>query len=236
LALPAIQADLGSSLTELQWTIDAYTLVLASLLMLAGSTADRFGRRKIFQIGLVTFGAGSLLCSVAPNTATLIGFRMVQAVGGSMLNPVAMSIITNVFTGRAERAKAIGIWGGVVGLSFALGPVIGGILVGGIGWRSIFWINVPVAIAAVILTFRFVPESRAPRPRRFDPACPPPRPGWPPRSRPPAVRSVRLLASPCSDPWLSPGSSGRSTPASPRPVGLPGSSSPSAECWSSRWG
>src|SRR6478609_2279939 len=170
LALPAIQADLGSSLTELQWTIDAYTLVLASLLMLAGSTADRFGRRKIFQIGLVTFGAGSLLCSVAPNTATLIGFRMVQAVGGSMLNPVAMSIITNVFTGRAERAKAIGIWGGVVGLSFALGPVIGGILVGGIGWRSIFWINVPVAIAAVILTFRFVPESRAPRPRRFDPA------------------------------------------------------------------
>src|ERR1700712_2899872 len=143
LALPAIQLDLGSSLTGLQWTIDAYTLVLASLLMLAGATADRVGRRKIFQIGLATFSIGSLMCSVAPNTGTLIAFRMVQAVGGSMLNPVVMSIITNVFTERKERAKAIGIWGGVVGLSFALGPVVGGVLVDGIGWRGIFWINGP---------------------------------------------------------------------------------------------
>ena len=169
LALPAIQLDLGSSLTGLQWTIDAYTLVLASLLMLAGSTADRVGRRKIFQIGLATFSVGSLLCSVAPNTGTLIAFRMVQAVGGSMLNPVAMSIITNVFTERKERAKAIGVWGGVIGLSFALGPVIGGVLVTAVGWRSIFWINVPVGIAAIILTVIFVPESRAAHPRRLDP-------------------------------------------------------------------
>ncbi|MET0865910.1 MAG: MFS transporter [Nakamurella sp.] len=169
LALPAIQANLGSSLSGLQWTIDAYTLVLASLLMLAGSTADRVGRRRIFQIGLATFSIGSLLCSVAPNTGTLIAFRMVQAVGGSMLNPVAMSIITNVFTERKERAKAIGIWGGVVGLSFALGPVIGGVLVSAVGWRSIFWINIPVGIAAIILTFIFVPESKAARPRRLDP-------------------------------------------------------------------
>lgn len=169
LALPAIQLDLGSSLTGLQWIIDAYTLVLASLLMLAGSTADRVGRRKVFQIGLATFSVGSLLCSVAPNTGTLIGFRMVQAVGGSMLNPVAMSIITNVFTERKERAKAIGVWGGVVGLSFALGPVIGGVLVTGVGWRSIFWINVPVGIAAIVLTILFVPESKAAHPRRPDP-------------------------------------------------------------------
>src|SRR6195952_1190218 len=169
LALPAIQLDLGSSLTGLQWTIDAYTLVLASLLMLAGATADRVGRRKIFQIGLATFSIGSLMCSVAPNTETLIAFRMVQAVGGSMMNPVAMSIITNVFTERKERAKAIGVWGGVVGLSFALGPVIGGVLVTGVGWRSIFWINVPVGIAAIILTFIFVPESKAAQPRRLDP-------------------------------------------------------------------
>ena len=170
LALPSIQQDLGSSLTGLQWTIDAYTLVLASLLMLAGSTADRVGRRKIFQIGLATFSVGSLLCSVAPNTGLLIGARMLQAVGGSMLNPVAMSIITNVFTERKERAKAIGVWGGVVGLSFALGPVAGGFLVDGIGWRSIFWINVPIGIAAIVLTMIFVPESKAAKPRRLDPA------------------------------------------------------------------
>lgn len=170
LALPSIQKDLGSSITELQWTIDAYTLVLASLLMLAGSTADRVGRRKIFQIGLATFSLGSLLCSIAPNTGTLIIFRMLQAVGGSMLNPVALSIVTNVFTERKERAKAIGVWGGVVGLSFALGPVVGGVLVDGIGWRSIFWLNVPIGVLAIALTFRFVPESRAGKARRLDPA------------------------------------------------------------------
>ena len=170
LALPAIQRDLDSSLTGLQWTVDAYTLVVASLLMLAGSVADRVGRRKVFQLGLATFSIGSLLCSLAPNTGTLIAFRMVQAVGGSMLNPVAMSIITNVFTERKERARAIGVWGGVIGLSFALGPVIGGILVTSVGWRSIFWINVPVGIAAIVLTFIFVSESKAARPRRLDPA------------------------------------------------------------------
>ncbi|GAA0606651.1 MFS transporter [Kutzneria viridogrisea] len=169
LALPDIQRDLDASVSGLQWTIDAYTLVLASLLMLSGSTADRFGRRRTFQVGLVLFSLGSLLCSVAPNTGSLIAFRMVQAVGGSMLNPVAMSIITNTFTEPRERARAIGVWGGVVGLSMALGPVVGGALVGSVGWRSIFWINVPVGVAAVVLAALFVPESRAARPRRMDP-------------------------------------------------------------------
>ncbi|AHH95850.1 MFS transporter [Kutzneria albida] len=169
LALPDIQRDLNASVSGLQWTIDAYTLVLASLLMLSGSTADRFGRRRTFQVGLVLFSLGSLLCSVAPNTGSLIAFRMVQAVGGSMLNPVAMSIITNTFTEPRERARAIGVWGGVVGLSMALGPVVGGALVGAVGWRSIFWINVPVGVAAVVLAALFVPESRAARPRRMDP-------------------------------------------------------------------
>jgi EmrB/QacA subfamily drug resistance transporter len=170
LALPSIRRDLGSSLSGLQWVIDAYTLVLASLLMLGGSTGDRVGRRRTFQTGLVLFGGGSLLCSLAPTTGWLIAFRAVQAVGGSMLNPVAMSIITNVFTDRAERAKAIGVWGSVIGLSMALGPLLGGVLVEAVGWRSVFWINVPVTVAVVLLTARFVPESRAPRPRRFDPA------------------------------------------------------------------
>jgi EmrB/QacA subfamily drug resistance transporter len=167
-ALPSIRTDLNVSLSGLQWTIDAYILVLASLLMLSGSTADRFGRRRTFQTGLVLFTLGSLLCSLAPGLSWLIAFRMVQAVGGSMLNPVAMSIITNVFTEPGERARAIGVWGGVVGISLGLGPVVGGVLIETVGWRSIFWINIPIGLAAIGLTARFVPESRAPRARRVD--------------------------------------------------------------------
>jgi EmrB/QacA subfamily drug resistance transporter len=169
IALPSIRRDLHASVSGLQWTIDAYTLVLASLLILAGSTADRVGRRRTFQTGLVLFTAGSLLCSLAPGLGWLVVFRMVQAIGGCMLNPVAMSIITNVFTEPGERAQAIGVWGGVVGISLALGPVLGGALVDSLGWRSIFWINIPVGLAAALLAARYVPESRAPHPRRVDP-------------------------------------------------------------------
>jgi EmrB/QacA subfamily drug resistance transporter len=171
LALPAIRSELGASVSKLQWTIDAYTLVLASLLMVSGSTADRVGRRRTFQAGLVIFGLGSLLCGFAPTIDLLIVFRMVQAIGGSMLNPVAMSIITNTFTDPRERAQAIGVWGGVVGLSMAVGPVVGGALVDSVGWRFIFWINVPVTIAAVLMTAFFVSESRAAVPRRIDPVA-----------------------------------------------------------------
>ncbi|MFF2009034.1 MFS transporter [Streptomyces sp. NPDC058195] len=168
-ALPSMQKELHATVAGMQWTIDAYTLVLASLLMLAGSTADRIGRRRVFKAGLVLFTLGSLLCSVAPNLESLVAFRMVQAVGGSMLNPVAMSIITNTFTDPRERARAIGVWGGVVGISMAAGPVVGGLLVDSVGWRSIFWINLPVGLAALLLTWAYVPESRAPKPRRPDP-------------------------------------------------------------------
>src|ERR1700727_2777724 len=135
-ALPSIGRDFHSSVSGLQWTLDAYTLVLASLLMLSGSTADRLGRKRTFVIGLVIFSAGSLLCSLAPTLGCLVAFRMIQAIGGSMLNPVAMSIIRNVFTDARERAQAIGVWGATGGISLAL---------------------------------RFVPESRAPHPRRLDP-------------------------------------------------------------------
>jgi EmrB/QacA subfamily drug resistance transporter len=168
-ALPSIQRTLHASVSGLQWTIDAYTLVIACLLMLSGSLADRFGRRRVFQIGLAAFSLGSLLCSVAPSLGWLIAFRGLQAIGGSMLNPVAMSIIRNVFEDPKERAKAIGMWGSVAGLSLASGPVVGGLLVSGLGWRSIFWINVPVGLIAIALTQRFVLESRAERPRRLDP-------------------------------------------------------------------
>ncbi|MEU9417013.1 MFS transporter [Streptomyces sp. NPDC048272] len=168
-ALPSIRHDLDASVAGMQWTIDAYTLVLASLLMLAGSTGDRLGRRRIFALGLVLFTAGSLLCSLAPSLEWLVVFRMLQAVGGSMLNPVAMSIITNTFTDPKERARAIGVWGAVVGISMAAGPLIGGLLVDTVGWRSIFWINLPIGLLALVLTLRYVPESRAAHARRPDP-------------------------------------------------------------------
>ncbi|MEV4422348.1 MFS transporter [Patulibacter sp. NPDC049589] len=168
-ALPDLRRDLGASTAELQWSVSAYTLVLASLLMLSGSTADRIGRARMFQIGLTLFSLGSLLCSVAPNVELLIVFRMLQGVGGSMLNPVAMSIIRNTFDDPRERAQAIGVWGGVIGLSMAFGPIVGGGLVEAVDWRAIFWINVPVGAVALILTRRYVPESRAPHARRVDP-------------------------------------------------------------------
>jgi EmrB/QacA subfamily drug resistance transporter len=168
-ALPSMQHELHASVSSLQWTIDAYTLVLASFLMFSGSTADRVGRRRTFQVGLASFGLGSLLCSLAPSVGWLIAARSLQAVGGSMLNPVAMSIITNTFTDRVERAKAIGIWGAVSGLSLGMGPIVGGALVDAAGWRSIFWINVPIVLAAIVFSALFVPESRAAQARRFDP-------------------------------------------------------------------
>ena len=164
-ALPTIGRDLHASVAGLQWTIDGYVLVLASLLMLSGATADRVGRRRVFQIGLAIFTAGSGLCSLAPGLGWLVAFRMMQAIGGSMLNPVAMSIITNTFTDRTERARAIGVWGATFGLSVAFGPVLGGLLVDSVGWRGVFWVNIPVGLAAIALTARFVPESKAPRPR-----------------------------------------------------------------------
>jgi EmrB/QacA subfamily drug resistance transporter len=168
-ALPSIQHSFHATVSDLQWTIDAYTLVIACLLMLSGSLADRFGRRRVFQIGLTIFSVGSLLCSVAPGLGWLVAFRGLQAIGGSMLNPVALSIIFNTFTDPKSRARAMGVWGSVFGLSLALGPVLGGVLVSGIGWRAIFWINVPVGIAAIVLTRLFVPESKAQRARRLDP-------------------------------------------------------------------
>jgi EmrB/QacA subfamily drug resistance transporter len=168
-ALPSIQADLHARFAGLQWILDAYTLVVASFLMLAGSISDRFGRRRVFQIGLAVFTLGSLLCSRAGTINQLIAFRALQGLGASMLNPVALSIIANAFPDPKARAKAVGIWGAVAGLSLGVGPLIGGALTQTIGWRSIFWINIPIGITAALLAARFVPESKAPRARAFDP-------------------------------------------------------------------
>lgn len=168
-ALPAIHRSFHSTLSGLQWTVDAYTLVLASLLMLSGSTADRLGRRRVFQAGLALFSLASLLCALAPSLELLVAFRALQAIGGAMLSPVAMSIVRNVFEDPRERARAIGVFAAMFGISMALGPVLGGFLVSAISWRATFLVNLPVGLAAIALTALFVPESRAPRPRRIDP-------------------------------------------------------------------
>jgi EmrB/QacA subfamily drug resistance transporter len=167
-ALPSIRVAFGASVSALQWSIDGYTVIVASFLMLAGSTGDRLGRRGTFQAGLVVFSLGSLLCSLAPSIVLLVVFRMIQALGGAMLNPIAMAIIVNTFTDPRERAQAIGAWSAVLGISMALGPVVGGALTQSLGWRAIFWINVPIGALAFVLTTRLVPESRAEHVRRFD--------------------------------------------------------------------
>lgn len=168
-ALPSIGEQLGASLSGLQWTVSAYTVVMASLLLFSGSMADRLGRKRTLVLGLSVFSLASLLCSLAPTVELLIVFRVLQGVGASMLNPVAMSIITNTFTDPRERAQAVGVWGAVFGASMALGPILGGALVSSVGWAWIFLINIPLGLAAIALTLRFVPESKAAHPRRFDP-------------------------------------------------------------------
>ena len=168
-AIPAIRSDLAATPSQMQWVVDIYTLVLASLLILAGATGDRFGRRRVFQIGLGIFAFGSLLCSIAPDIHMLIGARLVQGLGGSMMNPVALSIISQVFYRPVERARALGIWGSVVGISMALGPVVGGLLIHAVGWRAVFWINLPICVTAILLTAKFIPESKSVTMRDIDP-------------------------------------------------------------------
>ena len=168
-ALPSIGDDLHVPVSGLQWTVDIYVLVLASMLMFSGANADRFGRRRTFQAGLSLFTLASLLCGMAPSLSWLLAFRAIQAVGGSMLNPAAMSIIATSFTEGAARARALGIWQAAFGAGMAAGPLLGGLVVGAAGWQAIFWINIPVGMAAVAAAAMFVPESRADRARRPDP-------------------------------------------------------------------
>ncbi|MFD9391028.1 MFS transporter [Streptomyces sp. NPDC060000] len=166
--LPEIGHGLGVGTHDLEWVVDAYTVVLASLLVVSGALADRWGRRRVFRYGLVVFGLASLACALAPSLGVLVAARAVQGAGASMLSPVALAIVVNAMPDRRERARAIGVWASVFGLSMAAGPVIGGALIAAFGWRSVFWINTPVIVAALVLVAVFVPESRAARARRLD--------------------------------------------------------------------
>ena len=160
LALPTIQAArFGASMSELQWIVDAFVLALASLLLTGGTLGDMFGRRKAFMTGLAVFTGGSVVCALAPSAGVLIAARALQGVGGAVMMPSTLSILTNTFPDPKERAQAIGMWAGISGLALAIGPLVGGTMVQHLGWQSIFWINVPIGALALTLAWRFVPES-----------------------------------------------------------------------------
>ena len=167
-ALPSIQRHLGSGVSGLQWIVDAYTLVFASLMLSGGTLGDIFGRKRFFMIGLLVFTAGSLVCGLAPSLTVLIAGRAVQGLGAAALLPGTLSILTNTFHDPRERAQAIGIWAGVSGMALALGPIVGGTLVDRFGWQSVFFLNVPIGIVALIVALRVVRESRSPEGRRLD--------------------------------------------------------------------
>jgi EmrB/QacA subfamily drug resistance transporter len=166
-ALPDIQSALHASFSEVQWVTDAYALTLAALLLTTGSLADRYGRRLLFVIGLIVFTGGSLLCAISANPSMLIISRAIQGVGGATLFATALALLGMTFHGR-DRGVAFGVWGAVTGISTALGPILGGVITSGISWRGIFWVNLPVGIAAVAVTLKTVQESKAPNPHRPD--------------------------------------------------------------------
>lgn len=166
-ALPDLQRDLGASFEDLQWVIDAYTLSLAALMVTAGVVADRYGRRRLFEAGLVVFTTASLLCALAPGAVELNIARALQGVGGAIMFATGLALIASVFFGR-ERGTALGIWGATIGGAVAIGPLVGGALTDAFGWEWVFLINVPIGIACVLISRLRVEESLNPHPHRVD--------------------------------------------------------------------
>jgi DHA2 family methylenomycin A resistance protein-like MFS transporter len=158
-ALPQIRAGLGTDLASQQWVVDSYAIVLASLLLAGGTLGDRYGHKRIVLTGLLLFGLASLVCGVAPGVPVLIGGRAAQGVGAALLLPGTLAVVTRLFPDRAEQARAVGIWAGVSALALPAGPLIGGALVSGVGWRLVFLVNLPVIAVAVPATVRLVTET-----------------------------------------------------------------------------
>jgi EmrB/QacA subfamily drug resistance transporter len=167
-ALPAIQRDLGGSFDDLQWVVDAYALSLAALVLTAGSLADRLGRRRIFAWGLGIFSLASLLAALAPDPTFLNLMRGLQGVGGAAMFAVSLALVAQEFRSGAERGMAMGIYGATIGIAVAIGPLVGGLLTDGLGWESVFLLNVPIGVAAIAVTYWKVRESRDPNATRVD--------------------------------------------------------------------
>src|SRR5438552_2671211 len=157
-ALPSIQKDLGAGVSGLQWIVDGYVLAFASLLLTGGILGDKYGRKKLFLLGVAVFTTFSLACGLSQSTGQLVVFRFLQGIGGAMLMPGTLSIITVTFPPQ-ERAKAIGLWAGFSGLALALGPTLGGYLVQHVNWQSVFFLNVPIGVTAFLIALRTVRES-----------------------------------------------------------------------------
>jgi EmrB/QacA subfamily drug resistance transporter len=167
-ALPTIQKDLGATASQLQWIVDSYTIVYASILLTTGSLGDRFGRKRLLTLGLIVFGVGSVASAFSASAGQLIAFRALAGLGGAMIMPATLSILTNVFPPE-ERGRAIGIWAGVSGIGIVVGPLVGGWLLARYFWGSVFFVNVPVVIVALIGGRIFVPSSKDPDAPRLDP-------------------------------------------------------------------
>jgi EmrB/QacA subfamily drug resistance transporter len=167
-ALPTLVRDLGTTMSELQWVVDSYTLVFAGLLLSAGSLGDRFGRRGALAIGLAIFGAASAAAAFSGSVGPLVAARAVMGIGAALIMPATLSILTNVFTDARERAVAIGVWAAVAGAAVALGPVAGGFLLEHFWWGAVFFVNVPIVVAALVAVSLFVPTSRDPAAPRVD--------------------------------------------------------------------
>src|SRR6266542_798937 len=167
-ALPSIRDDLGASFTDLQWVVDAYALTLAALVLTAGSLADRLGRRRVFAAGLGVFTLASLLVALAPDPTFLNLSRAFQGVGGAVMFAVSLALIAQEFPAGRERGTAMGIYGASIGVAVAIGPLVGGALTDSLGWRSIFYLNVPIGVAAIAITYLKLRESRDPNATRVD--------------------------------------------------------------------
>jgi len=166
-ALPALAEDLDADVATLSWTVNAYTLTLAALVLLGGSLGDRFGRRRLFVIGTVWLTVTSLICGLAPNAEALIAARALQGVGGALLTPASLAILQASFV-ASDRSKAVGAWSGLAGVATAIGPLVGGWMVDTWSWRLVFLVNVPLALVVLLLTVKFVPETRSPSDKRLD--------------------------------------------------------------------